>query len=101
MPSPCCVRNSVCIVNLELKVNVWPCFVRRPLCGHTVTCWLNLVLCYLQAPHNVVRYELRGTTSDMDYFMVDSISGDISLRTPVYSDQVNLQQDFVVRVACI
>ncbi|XP_041364042.1 protocadherin Fat 1-like [Gigantopelta aegis] len=40
------------------------------------------------SPNNVVRFSLAGGRKDLDFFLVDSVSGDISLRRPV-SDDLN------------
>ena len=42
-------------------------------------------------PHNVVRYELRGDALDLQYFMVDDVTGSVMLRQSVYESQVNTQ----------
>ena len=51
-------------------------------------------LLIFQAPHNVVRYELRGdnlNVDDLAFFMVDDITGEVMLRQSVYLQDVGVQ----------
>ncbi|KAJ8318063.1 hypothetical protein KUTeg_003154 [Tegillarca granosa] len=85
-------RSAVAIVYVTIQRNFFPPVFQQPSYAYQVseTQALGVEIGRVratdsdtQAPHNQVRYELLTTT---DYFVVDGISGVISVKKPLYAD---------------
>lgn len=44
----------------------------------------------IQAPYNVVRYQMTGSNSAFSFFQVDEVTGVVTLKRPLYTDSSNV-----------
>lgn len=50
-------------------------------------CYLRVWSIYLfQKPHNVVRYEITGSSKALEYFLVNEVTGDLYVKKPLTED---------------